>query len=310
LPEGPGPEGPGDRSSRPLPETSEASRGALPSVPTGDAHVDEDLAAARSIGHTSYVLKLVFRDGSAAAFKPRSTRLLGDRRYRGEIAAYRLASALGLDSVPLALPGGFSKAALEQACAAGPGCGAGVGRSVLVDPDGRVRGAVIPWIADYRVVALEEPRWRTRWEPWITSGAPVPDPERALAAEISTMIAFDCMTGNWDRWSGGNVARHGETGALLYVDNDGAFYDKPPAELVARQFALLHRVTRFSRRFVAALRALNESRLRSTFGDERPGDPLLPASIVAAVEARRRSVLAFVDERIAAAGERATLAFE
>src|SRR5579859_462624 len=49
--------------------------------------------AAKSIGHTSYVLKITLADGSRGVFKPRSRRPLGDRRYRGEIAAYRLAAA-------------------------------------------------------------------------------------------------------------------------------------------------------------------------------------------------------------------------
>ena len=39
-----------------------------------------------------------------AAYKPRSKLPLGDHRYKGEIAAYRLAVALGLDNVPRAIP--------------------------------------------------------------------------------------------------------------------------------------------------------------------------------------------------------------
>jgi hypothetical protein len=52
------------------------------------------LRSARAVGHTSVVLKLGYAGGARAAFKPASRR--GGGRYRGEIAAYLLAKALGL----------------------------------------------------------------------------------------------------------------------------------------------------------------------------------------------------------------------
>ena len=92
--------------------------------------------------------------------------------------------------------------------------------------------------------------------------ASVPDDQRALAGTVSTLVAFDYVTGNWDRWSGGNVAQDGATGNVLYVDNDGAFYESPPADALAHQLALLQRVRRFSKSFVDALRALVFSQAR------------------------------------------------
>jgi hypothetical protein len=124
------------------------------------------------------------------------------------------------------------------------------------------------------------------------------------------MVAFDYLTANWDRWSGGNVARAGADGDLLYVDNDGAFYEHPPPDSLERQLALLRRLVRFSRSFVAALRALDEAKLIEAFGDERPGEPLLPRAVVDGVEERRRTIVRLVDERVARSGEGATLAFE
>jgi hypothetical protein len=124
------------------------------------------------------------------------------------------------------------------------------------------------------------------------------------------MIAFDYLTANWDRWSGGNVARAGIDGEVLYVDNDGAFYERPPPEGLERQGALLRRVVRFSRSFVAALRGLDEAKLANAFGEEQPGEPLLPHAVIAGVEERRRAIVKIVEERVARSGEGATLAFD
>ncbi|HSY25741.1 MAG TPA: hypothetical protein VK841_26660, partial [Polyangiaceae bacterium] len=65
-----------------------------------DAYAHARPVAAKSIGHTSYVLKVRFEGGLVAAFKPRSTLPLGRMRYRAEVAAFRLAHALGLSNVP------------------------------------------------------------------------------------------------------------------------------------------------------------------------------------------------------------------
>src|ERR1700743_669270 len=47
------------------------------------------------------------------------------------------------------------------------------------------------------------------------------------ASEISAMCVFDALPGNWDRWSGANIGIDA-TKHLLFIDNDGAFYDPVP----------------------------------------------------------------------------------
>ena len=174
-------------------------------------------------------------------------------------------------------------------------------RRGLVDADGTIRGAFIPWIARYREVPLEEAAARARWEHWLTDVQPdIADTDRAMARAISTLLAFDYVTANWDRWSGGNVAQDGATGTLLYVDNDGAFYESPPEDALARQLALLRRVRRFSRSFVAALRALDAGAIHDFLGSDLEGD-LLTARVVADADARRKTVLAAaIDHRSSA----------
>jgi hypothetical protein len=292
-------------ASAPAPSAPAPSPALPASAEAADAYVTALPTAAKSIGHTSYVLKLKLVGGAVAAFKPRSRRPLGERRYKGEIAAYRLAVALGIDNVPRAIPRSFDAAPLRALL------GASFDREAIVDADGKVRGALMPWIESYRVLPLEEAGQRARWEPWLFDPrAEVPEAARRLASAVSTMIAFDYLTANWDRWSGGNVAEEGADGRVLYVDNDGAFYEWPDAHQLARQRRELERVVRYSRRFVAALRALEDETLERAVGDEEPGAPLLSERARAGVEARRKTVLSIIDARVGDAGEAAALPFE
>jgi hypothetical protein len=265
---------------------------------------------AKSIGHTSYVLKVRMDNGLIAAFKPQSKLPLGDRRYKGEIAAYRLGRALGLESVPIAVPRAFAPAALRRSFAT-PESAEDFDRRARVDEHGMVHGALMPWIERYDALPWEDGDARARWQGWLTDAAATIDAgDRAMASAMSTMIVFDYVTGNWDRWSGGNIVRDGSTGRLLYVDNDGAFYEAPPGARLSRQLALLQRVVRFSRRFVAALRALDLPSIREALGVDLDGAGLLPDSVVMGVDARRTAAVAAIDTRIALAGDGATLCFE
>jgi hypothetical protein len=264
---------------------------------------------AKSIGHTSYVLKVTLDNGAVGAFKPRSRKPLGDRRYKGEIAAYRLATALGLDNVPRTIARTFRAVDLRGSLSSEGQ--AEFDTLARADEGGEVPGALTVWIEGYEVLPLETPEWRSRWMPWLTDKHPEIAPsDRAMARAISTLIAFDCMTANWDRWSGGNVARDRVSGTVLYVDNDGAFFDDPPTAAIDRQFKLLRQVVRFSRAFVGALRAVGIEDLRSALGRDEHGAPLLADRNVAAVDGRRQRVLQIIDDAIASEGEAEALVFE
>ncbi|MDP9035026.1 MAG: hypothetical protein M3O50_09475 [Myxococcota bacterium] len=290
-----------------------AKRALAPSDAPGDApdpYLIAGIASSKSVGHTSYVLKLGMTGGLVAAFKPRSRLVLGDRRYKSEIGAYRLAQALGVDNVPRAIPRAFAANELAALFPTLEGA-ATFRRLALIDNDGLVRGALIPWIERYQELPLEEPAWRARWEGWLTADRELPhEPDCGVARAISMMLVFDYLTANWDRWSGGNVARDAVTGKILFVDNDGAFYDPPSHADLARQLALLKRVLRFSRGLVLRLRQLDDAALREKIGEESPGVPLLTDHVLAAVATRRTNLLEVIDARIADAGDGSTLVFE
>jgi len=263
----------------------------------------------KAIGRTSVVFKLRLEGGLEAAWKPRSKR--GAFRYRGEIAAYRLGRALGLSNVPPALPRSFAMAELRRALG-DPSSGAGklLADEAVPDRRGEVSGALIPWIPDLHFLDLEAEPKRSEWRAWLGSKSPVPPEKRKLAEQISTMIVFDYLTANWDRWSGGNVGTDATGQAVLYIDNDGAFFDPPPPAPLAKQRSLLADDARFSRRFIAALRGLDVDAARKAMGEDAPGEPLLAPRVLAGLEERRKTALAVVDARIAKDGEDKVLEFE
>jgi hypothetical protein len=262
----------------------------------------------KSIGHTSVVFRLDFETDAGAlraAYKPESKR--GHKRFRGEVAAYRLAKLLAIPNVPPATVRIFARDALRNALHA-DGRAAALESDEVIERSGHVFGALVPWIDRLEFTPIESPVEMARWKAELTNGGDLPADRRALAAQISTLVVFDALTGNWDRWSGANVGLDKKTNTLLFVDNDAAFFDPiPPA--FAPQMALVRSVDRFSRALVSKLRTTDAIMLADAFGDEEPGTPLLPARVVAACDQRRKDVLAIIGEKIAKLGEANVLFF-
>ncbi len=301
-------------SAPPVPPPPVASSPAVvaPVVDAGPATLGEYLVAkvvsGKSIGHTSVVLKLKLEGGLTAAYKPASTR--GPLRYKGEIAAYRLAMALGLANVPPVLPRSFSKEELERALGGkDTEAGALVAKEAIAAPDGDVAGALIPWLPHLDFLALEQDPLLSEWKGWLNGPAEPPPAKKRRAAEVSNLIVFDYITGNWDRWSGGNIGFDKERDRVLFIDNDGAFYDDPPKGPLDAQEARLKSVRRFSRSLVTRLRAMDMRAIAATMGIEN-GQPLLSEKALRGVVSRRDAALKIIDDRMAASGAPSTLVFE
>ncbi len=247
--------------------------------------------SAKSIGHTSIVFKIELSTGAKAAFKPASRR--GPVRYKGEVAAYRLARLLAILNVPRAFFRTFEASTLLAA----------KGADEMIVKDGVVKGALIPWIPDLGFLALEQAPLSGEWKQWLRKGSTIPDDKRALAAQISTLVAFDYITGNWDRWSGGNVGLDKATGTLLYIDNDGAFFEVAPQDGLSRNKKLLAGVDKFSFALVTQLRLVDEAEITRAIGEESPGVPLLSQKALAGVLQRRTELLDVVNAKLKANGE-------
>ncbi len=260
----------------------------------------------KSIGHTSVVFKVQLDSGKKAAWKPNARKVKG--RYKGEVAAYRLAEALGLPNVPPACFRAFDAPLAASALAGNADAAKTFASEVLIE-DGKVRGVVIPWIEGLRFWPLEKGPLRTEARTWLRAGSEIPETKRDLARQTSTLTAFDFITGNWDRYSGENVGIDPSGTLVLYIDNDAAFMEAPPKERVARNKALVDATDRFSRSFVARLREMDEPRLSAAFGEETAGTPLLTPSVVAVIATRVKELVSVIDAKIAKRGEAETLYF-
>lgn len=312
----PAPAGPdAASSSAPRPEAEDAAVAAATDGAPAEASAAEldcpagEPRAGKSIGHTSVVFKLELVTDAGATkkvvYKPRSRR--GGGRYKGEIAAYRLAEALGLRNVLPACPRSFAASTLERALAADPKAAKLYAEEVVAD-EGLVHGALIPWFDGLEVYPIEQEPLRSESRGWLKRGAAIPADRVDLARQISTLIAFDFVTGNWDRWSGANVGIDKTHVLVVYIDNDGAFFEAPPADALSKNRALVKNVDRFSRSFVERLRALDEGALGRALGEERRA-PLLSERALRGVLSRRSELLAIIDAKAAEADAGDTLYF-
>jgi hypothetical protein len=241
--------------------------------------------AAKSIGHTSVVFKIEQTDGKKIVWKPDSR--IGKGRFRAEIAAYRLAMLLGIDNVPPAVPLDIPKDELARAIAGDEKAKELFEKQVIAD-GGVVHGAFTEWIDDYEVLPLESD---AHWRKWLELDAEIPADKMRLAREASTLVLFDYLTANWDRWSGANIATSKALGGrMLYVDNDAAFFENPPAEGLARNERYLDGVQRLSRSLVERLRSVTDEEIAKAID-------ILPKKAIDGVLARRNEALAKVAKK-------------
>ncbi len=164
-------------------------------------------------GGASIKFKVKFPDGTEAAVKPNQTRIT---RYQSEVAAYRLSRALGLSVVPPSCVRSFS---LEQLTANMPkDLRARMDAEVLPEKSGEVACAIITWVPGLHQIRLETQDW---WQPALLRGAPIPPGKRQRLLEISTLLLFDYLILNYDRWSGGNT--HEVDGHMVFIDQGAGF---------------------------------------------------------------------------------------
>jgi len=264
-------------------------------------------------GGTSLSLRLDFANGARAAFKPEQIHMQSEPRK--EIAAYRIDRLLGIGHVAPAKPAKFTTA--ELVAAADPQLKAATTQRILGETRprrGEVRGFLawwIPEIRDARVGQLnvDSAEGMDAWTSYLRIGSKIPEKDRALVEQLASLVVFDVVIDNADRWSGSNVKCSPDRKTLYFMDNTLSFSTFTKGH--DNNLRPLYRMQVFSRSLVEHLRAMSVESLRAALdlGPDAAGmGPLLTDPEIDAVMSRRAHVLAYVDRLIAAHGAEAVLA--
>jgi hypothetical protein len=254
-------------------------------------------------GGRSVKLMLDLGAGVQALWKPRQVR--DEARYQAEVAAFRLASHLGIDLVPPACERSIPLVDLERAASdpAQAGLRARIQQELSADPDGQVPGAAIFWVRKARELTIEKD-WT--WRRWMMAGSVIPADQAVRAADLADMLVLDLVTNNFDRFTGGNLLHVPTTDRLLLVDNNAAFRAigslKRPYHLEVLGYLGRARHATYFR--LLALTQRDVTRIMARPGGQ-PG--LLTPAEIAAVIQRRDEVVRHLEAHRRAHGDAAVL---
>ena len=263
----------------------------------------------KPVGSTSTVFRMRMAGPVDAAFKSvTSDRPLGPL---AEVAAYRLARCLKLDNVPPAvsrsLPIDVIHDGLEPEQR---GEWPKIKARLRVGDDGLVHGASIYWIPDLSNVGLENKGDEQLALAWLRDGAALPEARRKLAGSISTMMAFDYLVGNFDRWSGNNV-RGDSHGERVYIrDHDLAFPARMSDVLHRRLWNTVAQVERFSSSFYRDLGALSATCFKRELANDTDATEHLSERQIRGVFDRRLALISHIHSLIETRSKDRVLVFE
>lgn len=267
---------------------------AAPQLCSDSLVIDKPLGQGSTIKYKGHV------GATKVVIRPAQTKASGN--YKADIAAHRLATALGVAAVPYGCASRIDRATLEAA--SGTDLRARLAAEVAFAADATVAISVVAWVDGIKDAGLDDSRPTWRRQLALATALATDEDLVAQAAEGSKLAVWDFLIANWDRWSGGNTFRLARTGAYVWLDNSAGF-GREAAKTRTRRAQAFAATERFSRSQIDALRALDDTAITGALADAN----LAPAR-VAELIARRDLVLAHVDALIAEHGEAAVLAFE
>ena len=256
----------------------------------------------RNRGGTTISFRMVFADGTMAAFKPEQ--LVGHSHWEAEVAAYRLSRQLGMNRVPPSCRRSATRDELLGAEGVTADFRTRVRDEVPFDADGSVTGMAMYWVPELRggeEFSLDGDE--SEWKGWVMRGGNIPEGREADAAALSDMLLLDWLTLNVDRWTGGQIRRQGSMqGPIVLIDNAAGFGADPDAE-TGRVWSPFRLAQRFRPTVVEALRALDDAAIDELLGD------ILDSEQLRGLRERRDRALERIDQLIGQFGEDSVLYF-
>ena len=177
-------------------------------------------------------------------------------------------------------------------------------RETVFDDEGFTRGEVSYWIPVVMNSRLDEAVTIEQWTGWLTVGNDIPAARVGVMGQLSSLLVFDLLTNNSDRFSGGNLLASPDGKLLYYMDNTFGFQIEPQGHEKCR--SALQRCQKFSRGLAAALRRFDGHALRAALESD-PG--VLTDDEIASVVARRDVALRYIDATVARHGADRVLVF-
>ncbi len=223
-------------------------------------------------------------DGVEIAFKP--ARRGEHQWWKHEVLAYRLARVLGIvDRVPPAVSRRVPAALIE---------GFAHDRDLIRERDGSIRGVAITWMPVLHSSGLHTAEARHEWTRWMSARHDIPPAHRRRAGQIASLIAFDYLQANFDRWNGGNVPLDEHEDMVFRDNNRGWFLEN----LVLADNGWVVNLERIPASLLAGVERATADAVRAEVRrDGLPFHRLETAGYWAAYSARRTALL----RRIAAA---------
>lgn len=300
---------------------------------------EEIISLERGRGGRSVAFRVTLASGARAYFKPEQT--FSGTHWNAEIAAFHLDRLLGLNRTAPSTGRVVPWSLLEPILAGDPRAS-----EVVVDADGNVRGVLVAWMDERLIPIAPPAAWERDLRitehvgayPFVPpaallrahtafltlDGGPEEPADAGLeesdaaaqeidgwdreqrAAEISTLIVFDFLIHNGDRWGGQftNVRTRGPNGPIVYLDNAAGF-SRRRARLTTLDLRLQF-VERFETRVVRRLRRLEDGALGERLESD-PMAPILDDDQLAHFEERRLALLSHVDGLVERLGEERVL---
>jgi hypothetical protein len=261
-------------------------------------------------GGSSLSLRLDFASGARAAFKPMQIHPQSDPRR--EIAAYRIDRLLGIGHVPPARSAAF---AIDDVIAAADPANRSVTASRIeqeaIPRDGKLYGELSWWIPEIKRVRIggryvDEPDGEALWAEYLQAGAAIPAELRPMLAQLASVIVFDVVIDNSDRWSGNNTQGSPDDRVLYFMDNTLAFSQYTIGHTA--NLSRLYRIQVFPRGLIGRLRRISAEAVAAALGRDDVLGALLSEGEIRAIVSRRDHLVEYVDRLIADLGEDAVLA--